>query len=128
MTAAAKPTVLILQRYRFLTRVLRTALEKAGYAIVVTSSGEDALKRIRHEDLAALIVDADIRPMSGEEFCRRVQSDRPERRFETCVLSSSAEDEHPNYVQWFTRFRIFPKPISTNEILRHLERCQKEAA
>lgn len=110
-----------------MVRVLRHGLEKAGYRVTVVSDGDSVLRSLREESPDVLIVDSGIRPMSGEELCRRIQSDLPDRRFLTCVLTDSAEDEYASYSQWFSNFRMLEKPISLRQLLGYLERHTADA-
>ena len=103
-------------------RILRQGFEQAGYMVTVAGDGEAVLRYLREATPDVLVVDGNITPMSGEELCRRIQADFPDRRFLVCVLTDSAEDEYANYAQWFTNFRMLEKPISLRRLMSHVER------
>ena len=109
-------------------RVLRRGLERARLRIVTVPDGDSALHAIKEHRPHVVVVDSEIHPMSGEELCRRIQTEFPDRRFLTCVLTSSAEDEHASYAQWFSNFRILEKPVSVRRLLRYIERHKTEEA
>ena len=111
-----------------MVRVLRHNLEKADFDVSVVNDGDSVLRLMRENAPDILIVDNGIRPMSGEELCRRIQTDMPDRSFLTCVLTDSAEDEYANFAQWFSNFRMLEKPVSLRQLLSYLERHTADAA
>ncbi|MFK7887760.1 MAG: two-component system response regulator [Gammaproteobacteria bacterium] len=112
--------ILIAQQERFLLRVLTTGLAGANRRIVPITDGQEILRRIQVRPPRVLIVDTDLAPMGGEELCRRLQAEHPEREFLTCILTSSAEDEFGNYSEWFSNFRMMEKPVSVGVLQRHI--------
>ena len=68
-----------------------------------------------------LVVDTNIAPMGGEELCRRLQSEMPNRKFLTCVLTASAEDEYGSYAEWFGNFRMLEKPVSIGNLRSYID-------
>ena len=113
--------ILIAEHERFLLRVLTRGLGQPGRRIVAMSSGDDILQRVRTRPPAVLIVDTGISPMGGEELCRRIQTEMPERAFLTCVLTNGAEDEYGNYAEWFANFRMMEKPVSVGRLRRFID-------
>lgn len=116
-----KTNILIAENERFLLRVLRHGLERPDYAITAVNSGDEVLRLVRGRAPDILIVDSEIRPMSGEELCRRVQTEFPERSFLTCILTAGAEDEFGNYAEWFRDFRMLEKPVSMHRLQDYIE-------
>lgn len=104
--------ILIAEKERYLLRVLTQGLRQPGRSVIALNNGESILARLRSSAPDVLVVDTNIAPMGGEELCRRVQSEMPNRKFLTCVLTASAEDEYGNYAEWFSNFRMLEKPVS----------------
>lgn len=123
-----KTHILIVVNERFLLRVLRHGLERPDCTIAAVGSGDDALRRIRGHAPDVLIVDSEIRPMSGEELCRRVQTEFPERSFLTCILTAAAEDEFGNYAEWFRNFRLLEKPVSMQRLVSYIDAHRMDTA
>lgn len=120
--------ILIAEPERFMLRVLCHGLERPGFNIATLANGEDVLRQVKVNPPHVLIVDSAIRPMSGEELCRRLQSDLPERTFLTCILTSSAEDEFGNFAEWFRNFRMLEKPVSMHRLIGYIERHAMDSA
>jgi DNA-binding response OmpR family regulator len=78
---ATEQKILIVDDNQYTLRILRFALERAGFVVMEALSGEDALAAIQTAGMPHLaIVDFNMSPgMDGFEFCRRVHqfSDLP---------------------------------------------------
>ena len=118
----ARKSILIAESERYMVRLLKHGLARADIVTSVVSNGDSVLRKLREEAPDILIVDTAIQPMSGEELCRRIQTDFPNRAFLTCVLTDSAEDEYANFAQWFSNFRMLEKPVSLRQLLSHILR------
>lgn len=102
-------------------RVIRSGLESRTRRVVALSDGHEVLRRVRTHPPAVLIVDVNLSPMGGEELCRRLQSEMPQREFLTCVLTNSAEDEYGHFSEWFSNFRLMDKPLSIGQLKRYID-------
>ena len=71
-------TVLIVDDERNMLMVMEMALEEAGYRVLTSESGEDAVAMLRDPDLAVVLSDLNMPGMSGEEFIARCQRERPD--------------------------------------------------
>ena len=109
-------------------RVIRHGLEKRDFDVSVLVDGESVLRRLRDDAPDVLIVDSEIRPMSGEELCRRIQGDFPERNVNTFVLTSGAEDEYASYASWFSSFSMMEKPVSLRRLLADIDKQMSDVA
>jgi DNA-binding response OmpR family regulator len=71
--------------------LVRTYLERAGYATLWVRSGEDALTELRRQPVALVILDIGLPGIDGFEVCRRIGGDVP-------VIMLTARDEEPDRV------------------------------
>ena len=75
-SAAAQPTVLVVDDDGELLEVLREVIEEDGYRVVTARNGEDALDRLRGGETPCIILlDVKMPGMGGEEFRRRQLAD-----------------------------------------------------
>jgi two-component system response regulator AtoC len=71
-------TVLVVDDERNMLMVMEMALEEAGYRVLTSERGEDAIAMLRDPDLAVVLSDLNMPGMSGEEFIARCQRERPD--------------------------------------------------
>lgn len=76
---AARPKILIIEDEKDVSRILRYALEKEGYAVLAAHDGEAGLACFRRDKPDLVILDVMLPKMDGFEFCRiaRLESDIP---------------------------------------------------
>ncbi|MEM6640754.1 MAG: response regulator [Pseudomonadota bacterium] len=119
--------IVLAVRERYLARVLMRGLSAPDRTVTRVTSGKAVLERLPSRVPHVLVVDLDLALMSGEELCRRVQAQMPERPFLTVVLASGAEDQYGHFSQWFSQFRLLEKPISLNALNALIEEHLTEA-
>jgi DNA-binding response OmpR family regulator len=113
--------VLIADDEPMVGRLLRIALERAGYRVSSVPDGLAAWERIQQGHPDVLITDIDMPRMTGEQLCRRVQSEIPERTFPICVLTSKTALEHRDWSQEIDDLMFLEKPVSIRMLLAKLE-------
>ncbi len=97
-------------------RILSQALKREGYAIRFASNGEAALQQILEQPPDVLITDIEMPRMTGEELCRHIGEQLPDRRFLICVLTSRAELEHRQWSRRFDNLVFLEKPLSIRRL------------
>jgi DNA-binding response OmpR family regulator len=100
--------------------IVGRALEKAGFEVQTTASGEEALEQIQENGLPHLaIVDINMDGMSGLEFCEKVQqySDLP-------VIMLTGVEKEETVVQVIELYAedYVTKPFSPNELVARVRR------
>jgi len=123
-----KKRVLVVEQEAFLARIICRGLTHAGFKVKRIATGEAALENLNEHGTDFVIVATDMHPMNGEEFCRRLQSENPDRSFPVFVMSDSAQDMYPRWSHWFSNFRMIDKPISLRFIIEAMEKHQGQAA
>jgi two-component system, OmpR family, response regulator len=71
--------------------LVRTYLQRAGYAVVWVRSGEDALTELRRHPIRLVVLDLGLPGIDGFEVCRRIGGQVP-------VIILTARDEEPDRV------------------------------
>lgn len=123
-----KPQIILLEQEAYLARILMRGLKKQGFHVRHFATGEAVLEELSNGTPNFMIVAADMHPMSGEEFCRRLQSDHADRDFPVFVMTDSAQDMHTRWSHWFSNFRVIDKPISLRLILELIVKGVGQAA
>ncbi len=123
-----KANIMVVEQESFLARIICRGLTRSGFAVRHFAVGETALEEIGKASPDFVIVSTDMSPMSGEEFCRRLQSEHPDRSFPVFVMTDSAQDMYTRWSHWFANFRMIDKPISLRAIVESIEKHQGQAA
>lgn len=116
-----KKSILLVDDEPMVLRVLRLQLERAGYSVNTASNGEDALGQIREGAPDALITDIEMPRMSGEELCKTLQAEMPERQFPVFVATSLTGLRHREWSQAIDNLHFLEKPLSAKRLLLALE-------
>lgn len=101
-------------------RVLKLSLEREGYAVEGFGNGARALAHIRVEQPDVLITDIQMPVMTGEQLCRNIQQDMPERKFLIFVLTSRTEIEHRQWSRQIDNLSFLEKPVSIRSLVEKL--------
>ena len=101
-------------------RVLKRSLEKEGYGVAAYPNGEFALQHIRQEQPDVLITDIQMPRMTGEELCKQIQLEFPDRNFLIFVLTSRTEIEHREWSREIDNLQFLEKPVSIRDLINML--------
>lgn len=102
-------------------RVMKMALENAGYVVDEAYNGLQALEKIRSTPPDLLISDIDMPQMNGRELCARIVDEMPDRAFGIYILTARAEDEHRSWSRSMGNLNFMEKPVSIRRLLSSLE-------
>lgn len=102
-------------------RVLKLSLEKEGYSVTTCANGAEAAELIMIEQPDILITDIQMPRMTGEELCRLIQQNIPERNFLIFVLTSRTEIEHREWTRGMDNLQFLEKPVSIRDLVEKLD-------
>ncbi|MEM7083265.1 MAG: response regulator [Pseudomonadota bacterium] len=127
-TTNSAPILFVIEQESFLARIICRGLKRAGFEVHHFALPERALEQIKEQAPDYVLVSTDLYPMSGEEFCRRLQTEHSDRVFPVLVMTDSAQDMYTRWSHWFANFRMVDKPISLRAIIEYIEKNQEQAA
>ena len=113
--------ILIADDQRHVIRVMSQFLERQGYEVEGVPNGEVALERIMQNPPDVLITDIQMPRMTGEELCKRIQAELPERNFLIFVVTSRTELEHREWSRGIDNLVFLEKPVSMRRVLSELQ-------
>ena len=101
-------------------RVLKLSLEKEGYQVQACRNGEEALAVLRQQHPDVLITDIQMPRMTGEQLCKQVSQEMPDREFLIFVLTSRTELEHREWSRAIDNLMFLEKPVSIRNLVAKL--------
>lgn len=113
--------ILIADDQRHVIRVMSQALERQGYEVEGVPNGEVALERVMQNPPDVLITDVQMPRMTGEELCKRIQAELPDRRFLIFVVTSRTEIEHREWSRGIDNLLFLEKPVSMRRVISELQ-------
>lgn len=102
-------------------RILKLSLEKQGYDIDTYNNGQDALNALQQQQPDVLITDIQMPRMTGEELCKQIRIEFPDRHFLIVVLTSRTEIEHREWSSSFDNLQFLEKPVSMRNLVIQLD-------
>jgi PAS domain S-box-containing protein len=128
---AGSETILVVEDEESVRRLVRRVLERAGYTVLATGSGDDAILRCREHpgEIHLLLTDLVLPGIGGLELSHEVLALRPE--LAVVYMSGYTDDAlvHQNALAPDTPF--IEKPILPQDLLRqirdHLSRDREQA-
>src|SRR5262249_46801769 len=113
----SKPRVLIVDDVTKNLQVVGTMLRNAGFEIMPTTSGAQALERVHAKLPDLILLDLMMPEMDGIEVCRRLKADPTSEPIPVIFLTASNEMEH--LVQGFEVGAVdyITKPFNPPELL-----------
>src|SRR5688572_14592525 len=73
-----KRRILIVEDDEIFLRPLQRTLEVAGYDVIVTPSGEEALDALKGDDVDLVLTDKRLPGMDGVDLVRRIRAEHPD--------------------------------------------------
>ncbi len=112
--------ILIVDDEPHVTRVLTLCLKREGYEVDCASNGAAALTRIRSQFPDFLITDINMPGMNGEQLCRAIQAEFPQRRFPILVMTSLTGAENREWAGTIPNTDFLEKPLSPRNLIAKL--------
>ena len=97
-------------------RVLKMTLEREGYEVETFANGELVLNRIREQHPDVLITDIEMPVMTGEELCKQIKEEIPDRDFPIFVVTSVTNLEHRHWARDLKALNFVEKPVSMRRL------------
>ena len=113
--------ILIVDDEPHVIRIMRLALENAGYQVDEAANGQLALDYLQDNCPDVMITDIDMPRMDGRKLCMEIERSMPDRPFRIYVLTARAEDEHRKWSSQLDNLDFMEKPVSIRRMLAVLD-------
>ena len=113
--------ILIVDDEATVIRVLRRALEKAGYEVTTARNGLEALQVLGELAPDVMVTDIEMPKMTGEQLCQAIHEQLPGRTFPIFVVTSLTAIEHRNWSQEIPNLVFLEKPVSIRRLTAKLD-------
>ena len=118
--------VLIVDDHAPVIRVLKLGIEGAGYTVDTASNGSECLLKLCEGHPDFLVTDIDMPRMRGDELCKAIENQFPDREFPIVVLTSRTELEHRDWTRNMDNLTFMEKPVSVRRLVAHIDSCFSE--
>lgn len=115
------PTIYLTDDEPVPIRLLKMTLEREGYEVESFPNGKVTLDRIRESLPDALITDIEMPVMSGEELCKSIDAEFPNRNFPIFVVTSVTDIGHRSWSREIANLSFLEKPISMRRLTGQLK-------
>lgn len=91
-TPSATPRILVVDDDQEIVRIVRAYLEKAGYQVLTAYDGETALRSLRHDHPALVVLDLMLPDRDGWDITRLVRTDPALAAMPIIMLTARIDD------------------------------------
>ena len=124
MPEELKANVLLVDDEEQFLKVLSQRLEGKGLKVDTSTSGEDALKKVKGKDFDAIILDLVMPGMSGIETLKRIRSENPD--LQIILLTGHATVEKGVEAMKTGAVDFLEKPADLNKILEKVAEAKRK--
>ncbi|MDP2664280.1 MAG: response regulator [bacterium] len=90
---SSKKKILLVEDDPFLIDIYSTKLKDAGFEVLVSDEGEEAIGKIKEENPDLLLLDIVLPEIDGWEILRRIKSDEKFKNLKVIILSNLGQKE-----------------------------------
>ncbi|APH71291.1 response regulator transcription factor [Aquibium oceanicum] len=110
-------TILVVEDEPNIVESLRFILSRAGFAVEVASDGADALRLMRAQTFAAVILDIMLPGLNGFDVLKTVRSDEELASLPVIVLTAKGQVKDRQNAEEIGASAFITKPFSNAEVV-----------
>jgi CheY-like chemotaxis protein len=121
------PLVLVVEDGAIQARLARICLERAGYRVIATPSGREALDMVRAQQPEVILLDVELADMNGFQVLNCIRADSHTRSIPVIMLTAHAKDA-PLFDEWASEADAFvAKPFEPASLVATVEQSLRQA-
>ena len=90
---SSKKKILLVEDDPFLIDIYSTKLKDAGFEVLVSDEGEEAIGKVKDENPDLVLLDIVLPEIDGWEILRRIKSDEKFKNLKVIILSNLGQKE-----------------------------------
>ena len=104
-----------------LVEIIRFALEKKDFTVLVSHDGEDALKQARKESPDLILLDIMLPKLDGYKVCRLLKFDERYKHIPILILSARTQERDKIIGMEIGADEYITKPFEMDELVEKVE-------
>ena len=124
--SALAPKVLVIDDSATVCLFMASALEKAGYQVIIATDGREGLMKALQERPDCLVLDVVLPGVSGFDVCRQLRARDPLRRLPIIMVSVKDTPLDQNWGLGQGADRYLPKPFSEETLVQLVKEVLSE--
>ena len=117
----AKPKIVIIDNERDFSDANQTALEKAGFEVLLASEGKAGMDLIRAMNPDIVVINAMLPDLNGFTLCRNIKEDEKYSSMPIIIISSMGTAKEGSYIEHISQEHkadaFFEKPVNTSAFI-----------
>ncbi|MBN1826689.1 MAG: response regulator [Candidatus Eisenbacteria bacterium] len=104
-------------------RILVRNFERAGFTVATASNGQEALEKIRRDELYDILIsDLHMPRMDGRRLCEALAEEKTHLPEFIFIVTSRAHEDERSWVERFDNIQLVEKPVGPRHLLRLVRR------
>lgn len=112
--------ILVVDDEAMARRLVCKTLTKEGYEVEQAANGQEAWEKLCVSIPDGVITDIDMPRMTGEELCRKISEEMPDRTFPIIVVTSKTALEHRTWARLMENVSFIEKPLSLRKLIEKM--------
>jgi len=104
-----------------LVKMIRFALERIGFTVLVSNDGEDALRQAREDNPDLIILDIMLPKLDGYKVCHLLKSDQRYKHIPILMLTAKAQQKDKALGMEIGADEYITKPFEMNELMEKIK-------
>ena len=104
-----------------LVKMIRFALERIGFTVLVSNDGEDALRQAREDNPDLIILDIMLPKLDGYQVCHLLKSDQRYKHIPILMLTAKAQQKDKALGMEIGADEYITKPFEMNELMEKIK-------
>jgi DNA-binding response OmpR family regulator len=121
MTTSERGAILLVDDERHVSEMLREFFSELGYSVGVATTGEDALRHVRHRRPDAVLLDMRLPDTTGERLLARLRV--VDGTLAIVMLTGDVDDDLPRRAAEAGALACLRKPFDFDELERTMARA-----